>query len=231
MHRSAMQIERRLTRHLTQPVLLLAALAAAGCGADPLASTSPHAPAPELAVATSGVITTQLRAFPGTTSYAWGHLQLTLGGTAADPCGGGLPLAADAPTTVALCGKIFNQGGATFTGDGGLYRTSGVELDASLLLVASFQDGAHPPSPCRRYDVGGTITVSSDVATDIVASPADYVVLFEGLHPPSPIHPPAPIRLLGGSLDGQAWGPVGSIPSTDVFYTQNVCDLQLAPSP
>src|SRR5215207_3800244 len=75
-------------RPLAWTALALGTLAiTAACSGDPLASTTPLPSAPSGAVAASGMYTTQLRAFPGTTPYAWGNLQLTVGDATADRCG------------------------------------------------------------------------------------------------------------------------------------------------
>jgi hypothetical protein len=122
-------------------------------------------------------------------------------------------------TILALGGRVFNEGGALYRG-GGLYVVSGLG-EGPPTLVASFT-GANPSDACRRYDVGGAILVTDAIATDMISQPGNYQVRING-------EVSSDATAIGGSLDGSAWGPVGSRPETDPFFTARVCTVAIAP--
>ena len=209
--------------HLTALSLVMGAIA---CSPD--TTTAPGAStvdSPKLAIATSSVLTVQLRGLPPNPVlppnpiYGYGHLQLRLGASLGDSC---LPPNPVTPqpgfTLVTVCGKIFNEGGALYRG-GGIYQST--FLGDSFTLVAAF-NGAIPNVPCRRYDIGGTVEVSDAVALDMIANPTTYRVGMDGEVAGAP-------TTIGGLLDGSAWGPVGSRPETDPFFAVKVCNVAVTP--
>jgi hypothetical protein len=215
------------TRVYTALVLTIAA--AAACTPDSVAA--PHASAtssPKLAIATSSVVNLQLRSLPPNPVlppnpiYGYGHVQVRLGaqldvGTSCLPPN---PISPQPGTTiVSVCGKIFNEGGARYTG-GGIYLIDAFG-DSFATLIASF-NGAVPSDPCRRYDIAGAIVVPDAVAADMVANTTSYAVRLDGTVANA-------ATSIGGRFDGTAWGPVGSRPETDPFFAEKVCTVAIVP--
>jgi hypothetical protein len=221
--------------------LALAALVALTSACSPDASTGLKGSStnradrrtPQRALASSQtVFTLQLRALPPnpilppSPIFGYGHLQLRLGATLDDSC---LPPNPISPqpgfTALSVCGKIFNEGGALYTG-GGIYAVSGGLGDTfNPVLVASFnaaQPGSPPISPCRRYEVAGFVAVPDAVAADMLARTTSYAVLFDGDVGGSATR-------IGGRFDGSAWGPVGQRPETDPFFAEKVCSVAVTP--
>jgi hypothetical protein len=140
--------------------------------------------------------------------------------TPVDPCVPPNPVVPSGMTLVAVCGRIFNDGGVRYVA-GGLYElpTGGVDIGPPE-LVAGF-DSQQPTDPCRRYELGGSILIADALAADIQTSPSKYAVLFDGLTADN-----KPTRI-GGRLDGTAWGPIGERADTDPFYAQKVCNISI----
>ena len=218
-----------IARTRVHAALVLAFAAAAACAPDSVASPrSSTVSSPKLAIATSSVITLQLRSLPPNPVlppnpiYGYGHLQVRLGaqldvGTSCLPPNPILPQ--PGTTVVSLCGKIFNEGGARYTG-GGIYLIDALG-DSFAFLIASF-NGAVPSDPCRRYEIAGAVVVPDAVAADMVANTTSYAVRFDGDVAGS-------TTSIGGRFDGSAWGPVGSRPETDPFFAEKVCAVAIEP--
>ena len=207
----------RVTR-LSPALGVVLAWLAAGCE-SPTRST-PTAPRPSLNIGSDQVLTVQLRTVPGFATLEWGNLRLRPF-TPVDPCVPPNPTIPAGQTVVSVCGRIFNEGGATYSG-GGLY-TVPLVIDAAPILIASFNSVASPTDPCRRYDLAGYITVSDETAADLIAAPGKYQVLFDGAGPGGEE------AQIGGLLDGSAWGPVGATPEEDVFFGAKVCTVEIRP--
>jgi hypothetical protein len=194
------------------------ALLAAGC--DSSNRSNPTAPRPSLNIGSDQVLTVQLRTVPGFATLEWGNLRLKPFAPV-DPCVPPNPTIPAGQTVVSVCGRIFNEGGATYSG-GGIY-TVPLVIDAAPILIASFNSVSAPTDPCRRYDLSGYITVSDATAADLLASPGAYQVLFDGAGPGGEE------TQIGGRLDGLAWGPVGTREEQDVFFGAKVCTVEIRP--
>ena len=207
---------------------LVGALAlAAACSADGGTVPSGLAPrAPGRALTDFGsVFNVQLRTLPPnpilppSPIYGWGNLQMRLGSLVDNSCLPPNPITPQPGTTLlSVCGRIFNEGGALYTG-GGLYSLS--PLGEGTVLVAAF-NSALPPNPCRRYDVAGAVTVPDAIAADMIVNPTHYQVLTDGSVSEA-------TTSIGGVLDGSAWGPVGSRPETDPYFAAKVCAVAVMP--
>jgi hypothetical protein len=222
------------TARTLRPALALAALAlAAACASD--AGTAPAtltagAPARSLG-AVGTVFSVQLRAFPNDPIfptdpvfptdplYGYGHVQIRLGSVVEDACLPPNPVTPEPGTTVlSLCGRIFNEGGA-------LYRGGAIYVGASLgdgSAPVALLGGTIPNDPCRRYEIGGAVLVSDAIAADMIANPTKYSVQFDG-------EVLGDATAIGGALDGSAWGPVGTRPETDPYFTSKVCSVAITP--
>lgn len=217
-----------LTARTLRPALALAALALAGaCASDAgtaPADLTPVAPARSLG-AVGSVFTVQLRAFPNDPIiptdplYGFGQLQVRLGSLVDDSC---LPPNPVTPqpgeTRLSLCGRIFNEGGALYRG-GAIYQA---ELGGDGLILITQLGGAFPTDPCRRYEIGGAVVVSDAIAADMTTNPTRYVVNFEG-------DVGGETTSIGGAFDGTAWGPVGTRPETDPYFSSKVCSVAITP--
>jgi hypothetical protein len=223
----------RTVRSLALAALAALATALAACAPD--AGTAPSAmtpTGPARALGTFGsVFTVQLRTFPNDPIfptdptfptdplYGFGNLQVRLGSLVDETC---LPPSPITPqpgeTLLSVCGRIFNEGGALYQG-GGIYMTQ-VGGDGSI-LVAEF-GGTIPTDPCRRYEIGGAVVVSDATAADMIANPTRYFVHFDG-------DVGGEATAIGGPFDGSAWGPVGTRPETDPFFTAKVCSVAITP--
>jgi len=155
---------------------------------------------------------------PPNPTYGWGNLQIRM--SPIDPCVPPNPVVPIGVTLVAVCGKIFNDGGVRYVA-GGLYQLQTGGEDVGLPeLVASF-NSLTPTEPCRRYELAGSILIADALAADIQTSPSKYLVLFDGLTPDN-----KPTQI-GGRLDGSAWGPIGERTDADPFYAQKVCNIAI----
>jgi hypothetical protein len=226
-------------RALAAAALLAGLAGLVACSAEPTAAPAgAEAATPALAISGfSTVIPIQLRGLPPnpilppSPIYGWGNLQLKVNVAEGDACLPPSPITPEPGTTaVAVCGKIFNEGGARYVG-GGLYTVPSV-FGEGPGLVATF-GGAVPPDACRRYDIGGSIVVSDAIAADLVASPASYQVLFDGFVPAGASvtsdGTTSGATQIGGRLDGSAWGPVGERPATDPYFAVKVCAVSITP--
>ena len=158
--------------------------------------------------------------FPTDPVYGYGHLQVRLGSVVGDACLPPNPITPQPGTTVlSLCGRIFNEGGALYRG-GGLYAGS-PGLGDGYVQVATF-NGAIPNDACRRYEIAGSTIVSDALAADMIANPTKYTVQFDG-------DVLGEATAVGGAFDGSAWGPVGSRPETDPYFSAKVCSVALTP--
>jgi len=176
--------------------------------------------APARNVSSDQVWTVQLRALPGFATLQWGNMRLSPF-TPVNPCVPPNPTVPAGQTILAICGKIFNEGGATYSG-GGLYTVPPV-IDAVPVLIAPFNSVSQPVDPCRRYDLSGYITLPEATAADLIASTAKYLLLFDGAGPNGEE------SQIGGRLDGSAWGPAGVRTEQDVFFGSKVCDIAIRP--
>ena len=215
--------------------LALAAFAVTVIACAPDAGTAPTlltVGGPARALGTFGsVFTVQLRTFPNDPIfptdptiptdpvYGYGNLQVRLGSLVDETC---LPPSPITPppgeTLLSVCGRIFNEGGALYQG-GGIYMTQ-VGGDGSI-LIAEF-GGAVPTDPCRRYEIGGALVVSDATAADMIANPTRYFVHFDG-------DVSGAATAVGGVFDGSAWGPVGTRPETDPYFSAKVCSVSITP--
>lgn len=208
------------------------AFAAFTTACTPDSVTTPDGPtvrAPSKAIGSLGsVINVQLRALPPNPIvppnpiYGYGNLQIRLGaqldvGTSCLPPNPVTPQPGS--TIVSVCGKIFNEGGALYTG-GGIYLTDPFG-DTFAFPIASF-NGAIPNDSCRRYELVGAVVVPDAVAADMVANTSSYAVRFDGAVAGT-------ATSIGGRFDGTAWGPVGSRPETDPFFAEKVCNVGITP--
>jgi len=208
------------------------ALAAVAAACSPDAIDNPDPPmvsTPQLAIATpSSVFTVQLRAVPPNPVvspnpvFGYGHLQIRVGaqldvGTSCVPPNPVTPQ--PGTSVVSICGKIFNEGGALYTG-GGIYLTD-LLGDSFATLIASF-NGAVPNDSCRRYEIAGAVVVPDAVAADMIANTTSYAVRFDGAVAGAATR-------IGGRFDGTAWGPVGSRPETDPYFAEKVCNVAVTP--
>jgi len=222
--------------HLTTPRLTrLAALSlvAAVIACSPDAATAPATltvDSPKLAIATSSLVTLQLRAVPpnpiqpAEPYFGYGNLQLRIGALLGDSCVPPNPVSPEPGSTlVSVCGKIFNGGGALYKG-GGIYATGGLG-DVFDIPIAPF-NGAVPPNPCHRYDLTGAVLVSDAVAADMIANTSSYAVRFDGAVGGSTTR-------IGGRFDGKAWGSVAfpndPIPPSDPYFAEKVCNVAVTP--
>ena len=217
------------TTRALRSALALAALAfpLAACASD--AGTAPStmtAAGPARAVGTFGsVFNVQLRALPPNPIiptdplYGFGNLQVRLGSLVDDSC---LPPNPVTPqpgeTLLSVCGRIFNEGGALYEA-GGIYMAE-LGGDGSIAIVQF--GGTIPSAPCRRYDLGGAVVVSDAIAADMIANPTRYTVNFEG-------DVSGESTSIGGAFDGSAWGPVGTRPETDPYFSAKVCSVAITP--
>lgn len=174
---------------------------------------------PMLETTSNSVLTVQLRTLPGFATLQWGHLQIRL--QPVDPCVPPNPVVPSGQTLLAVCGRIFNEGGAAYSG-GGLY-TVPTSFDELPVLLASFNSPAAPVDPCRRYELGGYVTVPDATADQLLATPTRYQVIFDAATPGGTE------TQIGGLLDGSAWGPTGVTPEQDVFFESKVCAIDIAP--
>jgi hypothetical protein len=122
-------------------------------------------------------------------------------------------------TAVALCARIFNPGGETFTG--GSLLQFGAEDAATVATLG--RATAFPPAPCHSYTVQGVVTVSDAVASQIMASPGRYALSFASVARPT--------SALSGALDGSTAGAVGPLGETDVYFAYNKCTVDVTASP
>jgi hypothetical protein len=222
------------TLRTVRPLALAAiTVALAACASDTGTAPSAMSPTgPARAIGTFGsVFTVQLRAFPNDPLYptdpiiptdpiyGFGNLQVRLGSLVDDRC---LPPSPITPqsgeTLLSVCGRIFNEGGALYRG-GSIWMTQ-VGGDGSI-LIAEF-GGTIPNDPCRRYEIGGAVVVSDATAADMIANPTRYFVHFGG-------DVGGEATAIGGAFDGSAWGPVGTRPETDPFFSAKVCSVAITP--
>lgn len=213
-------------RHHLLPSLALALAALGGC-ADREAPTAAPGGEPLRVIASSNtILTAQLRTLPGFAVLQWGNLRLAVNFAPVDPCREQPtnPVTTDGMTNVAVCGTIFNPGGALYQG-GGIYTVPPPVVDAPLppALVASFPSVAQPVDPCRLYQLQGYIQVADADALGLVTSPSNYQVLFDGATPGGTE------TMIGGLLDGSAWGPIGNVAETDPYFGEKVCRIEIAP--
>ena len=203
----------------------------AACVAD--AGTAPAGLAPRTPDLSLGAVGTvfnlQLRAFPNDPVfptdpvYGSGNLHIRLGSVVGDACLPPNPITPQSGTTVlALCGKIFNQGGALYRG-GGIYQTN--LFGDGFVQVAAF-NGTLPPNPCHRYDVAGSITVSDAVASDMILHPSQYQVQMDG-------DVAGTTTAIAGLFDGSAWGtatrPGDPYQPSDPYFAEKVCAVAITP--
>jgi len=206
-------------------------MGAIACSPD--TTTAPGATtvdSPKLAIATSSVLTVQLRTLPPNPTaptdpyFGSGQLQLRLGALLGDSC---LPANPITPqpgfTLVTVCGKIFNGGGALYKG-GGIYVSGGLG-DVFEFLIAPF-NGAVPLNPCHRYDIKGVVLVPDAIAADMVVHTSSYAVRFDGAVNGSTTR-------IGGRLDGTAWGSAASpgdpYQPSDPYFAEKVCNVAVTP--
>jgi hypothetical protein len=221
----------RIPRRALVAATLSALLAAC---AEPTAGPTSRAPgAAARSIIGNTVLTSQLRTAPTFPALQWGSVQLKVNVSPGDACvPTTLPGAPDGSTDIAVCGTIKNAGGATY-GGGGIYSTPfGIDLPP-VLLAPFMNQNAQPPAICPEFDISGVVRVSDDLASQIVGSPASFQVLFPGTAPDN-----SP-TLIGGLLDGSAWGPRGIpgnpiIPGNPVIpgnplRQSGVCDVTLGP--
>ena len=221
------------TARTISPRLALAALSIAIAACAPDAGTPPTSLAPGGADRSLGAVGTvfnlQLRALPPNPVlppnpiYGSGNLHIRLGSVVGDACLPPNPITPQPGTTVlAICGKIFNAGGALYRG-GGIYQTN-LFGDGSI-QVAAF-NGALPPNPCHRYDVAGTVTVSDAVAADMILSPTQYQVRMDG-------DVSGTSTAIAGLFDGSAWGsaaqPGDPYAPSDPYFAEKVCAVAITP--
>jgi hypothetical protein len=173
---------------------------------------------PLFASTTDAIFNVQLRTLPGFATLQWGYLQIRM--MPVDPCVPPNPVVPQGETLIGVCGRIFNEGGAAYSG-GGLY-TVPTSFDELPILLAPFNSTA-PVDPCRRYDLGGYITVPDEVAGNLLAEPSRYQVIFDAATPDGTE------TQIGGRLDGLAWGPTGVKSEQDAFFGSNVCAIDIAP--
>jgi hypothetical protein len=198
-------------------------LAVTACSPD-VAGPTPTGRAATTVAGVASLFNVQIRALPPdpvvppNPIYGWGHLQIRM--SPLDPCVPPNPIVPAGMTLVAVCGKIFNDGGVRYVA-GGLDLLPPVSEDVGPPeLVASF-DSQVPADPCRRYELGGSILIDDALAADIQTFPSKYAVSFDGLTPDD-----TPTQI-GGRLDGSACGPIGERTETDQFYAQKVCDISI----
>jgi hypothetical protein len=215
-------------RPFRRAVLLLVLSACTGEQTEP--GRSP-VPGPAAAIsAFSTVLPIQVRGFPNdpvlppNPIYGWGNLQVKVNVSVGDACVPPNPITPQPGTTpIAVCGKIFNEGGARYI-SGGLYRLPSLGEEGPV-QVAAF-GGATPPQACRRYDLSGAVFVPDAVAADIATSPGGYAVQFDGFVDAGAT---TGATRIGGRLDGSAWGPVGERLATDPFFAAKVCEIAITP--
>jgi len=216
------------TRGIRSVLTLSLLFAGAACTHD--AATSPASRISSEASRFDGALdrlyTVQLRGIPNDPTLPpnpiYGHGQLTIrsGATLGDACLPPNPVTpAPGSTLLTICGKIFNDGGALYRG--GAIWTVPSGLGDGAIFIASF-GGTQPGDPYRRYDLAGAITVSDAVAADMMADPSGYQVIMNGDVAGTTVS-------IGGLFDGSAWGPVGSRPETDPFYTARSIALTITP--
>jgi hypothetical protein len=213
--------------------LVLGALSISIAACVPDAGTAPAGLAPrtpELSLGAVGtVFNQQLRAFPNDPIfptdpvYGSGNLHIRLGSVLGDSCYPTDPITPQPGTTVlAICGKIFNQGGALYRG-GGIYQTN--LFGDGFVQVAAF-NGTLPPNPCHRYDVAGSITVSDAVASDMILHPSQYKVQMDG-------DVAGTTTVIAGLFDGSAWGtatrPGDPYQPSDPYFAEKVCTVAITP--
>ena len=222
-----------LTARTIRSHLILGALtiAIAACSTD--VGTAPSGLAPRAAVRSLGAVGTvfnlQLRAFPNDPlfptdpTYGAGNLHIRLGSVVGDACLPPNPITPQPGTTLlAICGKIFNQGGALYRG-GAIYQTN---LFGDGFIQVAALNGALPPNPCHRYDVAGTVTVSDAIAADMIVNPARYLVRMNG-------DLSGTTTAIAGLFDGSAWGsaaqPGDSYAPSDPYFAEKVCTVAITP--
>jgi len=221
------------TARIIRPRTALAALSIAIAACAPDAGTAPATltpGAPDHSLGAVGsVFNLQLRAFPNDPTiptdplYGSGNLHIRLGSVIDNSCYPTDPVTPQPGTTLlALCGRIFNAGGALYRG-GGIYQTN--LFGDGFIQVAAF-NGALPPNPCHRYDVAGTVTVSDAVAADMILNPTHYLVRMDG-------DVSGTTTAIAGLFDGSAWGsatrPGDPYAPSDPFFAEKVCTVAITP--
>lgn len=213
--------------------LVLGALSISIAACVPDAGTAPAGLAPRTPDLSLGAVGTvfnlQLRAFPNDPvfptdpTYGSGNLHIRLGSVVGDACLPPSPITPQPGTTLlAVCGKIFNAGGALYRG-GGIYQTN--LFGDGFVQVAAF-NGTLPPNPCHRYDVAGSITVSDAVASDMIVHPSQYQVRMDG-------DVAGTTTAIAGLFDGSAWGtatrPGDPYQPSDPYFAEKVCAVAITP--
>ena len=219
------------TGRTVRPRVALATLsiALAACASDAGTAPATLAPgAPDRSLGAVGsVFNLQLRAFPNDPIiptdplYGSGNLHIRLGSVIGDSCFPNDPVTPQpGRTALALCGRIFNAGGALYRG-GGIYQTN--LFGDGFIQVAAF-NGALPPNPCHRYDVAGTVTVPDAIAADMILNPTHYLVRMDG-------NVSGRATAIAGLFDGSAWGSAAgdSYAPTDPFFAEKVCSVAITP--
>ena len=215
------------------PRVALAALSLAIAACVPDAGTAPAGLTPSAPARSLGAVGTvfnlQLRAFPNDPVfptdpliptdpiYGSGNLHIRLGSVVGDACLPPNPITPQPGTTLlAVCGRIFNAGGALYRG-GGIYQTN--LFGDGFVQVAAF-NGTLPPNPCHRYDVAGTVTVSDAIASDMILNPNQYLVRMDG-------DVAGTTTQIAGLFDGSAWGsatqPGDPYQPSDPYFAEKVC--------
>jgi len=205
----------------------------AACADQTVAPTSRAPGAAARSISGNTVLTSQLRTAPNFPALQWGSVQLKVNVSPGDACTPAPPPIAPAGSTdIAVCGTIKNAGGATY-GGGGIY-TLPIGTDVPPQLLAAFQNlQPSPPPICPQFNISGVVRVTDDLASQIFGSPVSFQVLFQGTAPDN-----SP-TLIGGLLDGSAWGPRG-IPGNPIIPRNPVipgnpilpsgaCDVMLGP--
>lgn len=201
-----------------RPAIFAAVFVLTACGPEgsqvpssPLASTmAPAAPRFKLSNGLT-VLNAQLGALSGSTASAYGHIQVKLNPTPADPCG---PTTSSPPSTgfaaIAICGGIENPQGDDILSRAGLYFLPTFPSDEVALLVAglSVTIPGNPVDQCRNLSLRGGAQISQTLADAIGANPAQYQIRFGAL---------------GGQF-GIPGNPVRTIPGNPVIPASLKCD-------
>ncbi len=211
-------MEHRTPKSFVTATIFTAAFVLTACGPEgspfpssPIAATV-DAMAPQFSLlGGSTVLNTQLGALSGSSASAYGHIQLKLDPTQADPCG---PATSTRPSpgfaTVAICGSIQNPQGDNILTDAGLYFLSAFPSDIGASLVAGLTVTipGNPVDQCRSLSLRGEAKISQTLVDAVRANPAQYQIRFGAL---------------GGQF-GIPGNPVRTIPGNPILPASLMCE-------
>ncbi len=201
------------------PALFLCALAACELPVNPDAAGAAEGldrlgPTASLGPSGFNVYNFQLRPSGGSSSVAWGHIQLRIGTRLPpNPCSDPLTELPKGAPRVALCGTIHNPAEETFTaGDLSAGRAADVFVPFALAV---------PPNPCRTVRFAGVLELTQAELDALVADGSDPGAKFLSTENPG--------GALAGSTATTPPPPDGGNEKNPGPLSEPVCSAEVTP--